>query len=90
VSDTTIKTFDLEDWKRRFEGNSSLAESNSLMDSGWSERTANRCVAVACGLFRELAEALAAIETKPEDLFDRPVLTAVQEAARFATREATR
>jgi hypothetical protein len=77
--------FDHEDWKRRMRHNSEEAERNSSMDSGWSSRVADECVRRAAMLWRELAFAIAATETKPEDFFDRPDLVAVQEAARYAT-----
>jgi len=82
--------FNLDDWKGRFERNSDEAERNSYMDSGWSAGTADRCMRTACGLWRELALAIAETETKPEDFFDRPDLVAVQEAARSATTPITR
>jgi len=80
-----IMPFDLNDWKRRFAYNSEAAERNSSMDSGWSARTADDCLRRAAMLWTELAIAIAKTGTKPEDLFDRPDLVDVQEAARFAT-----
>jgi hypothetical protein len=77
--------FDLAGWKQRMSHNSETSERNSSMDSGWSVTTANNCLRTACMLWRELAVAIAATETKPEDFFDRPDLVAVQEAARSAT-----
>jgi hypothetical protein len=77
--------FNLADWKRRFEYNSEKSESNSLMDSGWSKQTADVCTRTHHELLLELVRALAETQTIPADIFDRPELVAVQEAARFAT-----
>lgn len=75
--------FDLEDWKRRYNYNADEAERNSLMDSGWSHGTADRCIRVERDLLRELVKNLAAMDTTSQDFFDRPELVAIQEAARF-------
>jgi len=74
--------FDLQNWKRRFESNSKEAERNSLMDSGWSPRTAESCMRTAASLYRELVVAIAIT-----DIADRMELVAIQEAARFSTSE---
>jgi hypothetical protein len=80
------KPFDLDDWKRRIQYNRDEFERNSLMDSGWSATVHDNCLRVSAYLWRELAVAMAATQTEPQDFFDRPDLVAVQEAARWATK----
>jgi hypothetical protein len=81
---TEQEVFDLNGWKSRFAANAEAAERNSLMDSGWSLGVAQSCERTALTLYRELVVALANTRTDAADIFDRPDLVALQEAARFA------
>lgn len=82
-----MMTLDLGAWKKRWTDNAAESEANSLMDQGWSEAVAERCRRRILELLTDVVRALAFTETKPADLFDRPDLVRVQEAARFLMKQ---
>lgn len=74
----------LSEWKQQWTTNQEEATANSLMDSGWSRYVADRCNDRANALLRELVVRLSVQPTLPSDLFDRPQLAELIEAAKFA------
>lgn len=82
----TLAAFDPNAWARRFKANADESSRNSMMDSGWSGATADRCSETSRLLLFELFHELREVELKPEDFFDRPKLAAVLAAVIEASK----
>jgi hypothetical protein len=76
--------FNPKKWAEAFSANAVAAERNSLMDSGWSARTADNCRDRALHLYAQLFDELAKVQATPADFFDRPELAAVISAIGLA------
>lgn len=74
--------FDLEKWKRDWQDNQQ-AWSENARGSDYSERVAQRTRNVERLLLLDLVQHLGRLPTTPADLFDRPELVQLQEAARL-------
>lgn len=72
----------LEDFRRRWEANE--ARRKSPLDPDWSVADSYRCEFEAEQLIREIVVRLSMLPILPADLFDRPELVQLIEAAKVA------
>lgn len=69
--------FDPNEWAAHYHATCDESARNSLLDSGWSKATADRCERKLLSLYTRLFAELRKVELQPSDFFDRPALAAV-------------